>query len=63
MEPALALMLNFAFELDQALCTSVVARMPDGKVIHGRNMDFGFPDAVRNASYIGEFYKNGEYLF
>ena len=26
-------------------------------------MDFGFPDAMRNASYIGKFYKNGEYLF
>ena len=57
------LMLNYAFELGKALCTSIVARQADGKIIHGRNMDFGFPDAMRNASYIAKFYKNGEYLF
>ncbi len=26
-------------------------------------MDFAFPDAMRNASYIGQFYKDGEYIF
>jgi len=26
-------------------------------------MDFGFPDAMRNASYLAKFYKGGEYLF
>lgn len=52
----LVLMLNYAFELHQALCTSIVARTPEGKIIHGRNMDFGFADAVRNATYIGEFW-------
>jgi len=57
------LMLNYAFELGKALCTSIVARQADGKIIHGRNMDFGFPDAMRNASYVGQFYKNGELLF
>lgn len=57
------LLLNYAFELGDALCTSIVARQPDGKIIHGRNMDFAFPDAMRNASYIGQFYKNGEYIF
>ena len=49
----LVLMLNYAFELHQALCTSIIARTPNGNIIHGRNMDFGFADAVRNASYIG----------
>jgi len=53
METALGLMLNYAFEIGDALCTSIVARTPEGKIIHGRNMDFGFPDAMRNASYIG----------
>lgn len=57
------LLLNYAFELGDALCTSIVARTPEGKIIHGRNMDFAFPDAMRNASYIGQFYQNGEYLF
>ncbi len=55
-ETSLVLMLNYAFELHQALCTSIVARTPNGNIIHGRNMDFGFADAVRNATYIGSFY-------
>ena len=55
-ETHIALMLNYAFELGDALCTSIVARTPEGKIIHGRNMDFAFPDAMRNASYIGQFY-------
>ena len=63
MDTYLVLMLNYAFELDKALCTSIVARTPDQRVIHGRNMDFAFADAVRNASYVGEFYQNGEYVF
>jgi hypothetical protein len=56
-------MLNYAFELYKALCTSILARQPDGTVLHGRNMDFAFPDAMRNASYIAKFYRGGEYLF
>jgi len=52
-------MLNYAFELSKALCTSIVARQPDGKIIHGRNMDFGFADAVRDATFTGRFYRNG----
>jgi hypothetical protein len=59
----ITLMLNYAFELGDALCTSVVARQADGTVIHGRNMDFAFPDAMRNATYIGQFYKNGKHLY
>jgi len=57
------LMLNYAFELGDALCTSIIARQPDGTLIHGRNMDFAFPDAMRNASYIGQFYRSGELLY
>eukprot|EP00349_Pseudokeronopsis_sp_Brazil_P005596 CAMPEP_0202959456 /NCGR_PEP_ID=MMETSP1396-20130829/3633_1 /ASSEMBLY_ACC=CAM_ASM_000872 /TAXON_ID= /ORGANISM="Pseudokeronopsis sp., Strain Brazil" /LENGTH=366 /DNA_ID=CAMNT_0049678015 /DNA_START=18 /DNA_END=1115 /DNA_ORIENTATION=+ len=56
-------MLNYAFEIYKALCTSIVARQPDGKVIHGRNMDFAFPDAMRNASYIAKFYRGDQYLY
>jgi len=52
-DPYIMLTLNYAFELGDAMCTSIIARQPDGSLIHGRNMDFGFPDAMRNASYIG----------
>jgi len=63
MDTYMLLMLNYAFELKQALCTSIVARAPDGRILHGRNMDFGFADAVRNATYIARFHKNGKYIF
>mmetsp|Transcript_20933 Transcript_20933/g.20006 ORF Transcript_20933/g.20006 Transcript_20933/m.20006 type:complete len:159 (-) Transcript_20933:95-571(-) len=56
-------MLNYAFELSDVLCTSIVARQPDGSIIHGRNMDFAFPDAMRNASYIAKFYRGDQYLY
>jgi hypothetical protein len=57
------LALNYAFELGKALCTSVVARQADGTIIHGRNMDFAFADAMRNATYIANFYRDGEFLY
>jgi len=56
-------MLNYAFELSDVLCTSIVARQADGTVIHGRNMDFAFPDASRNATYIAKFYRGEKYLY
>eukprot|EP00350_Pseudokeronopsis_sp_OXSARD2_P013931 CAMPEP_0170542488 /NCGR_PEP_ID=MMETSP0211-20121228/1888_1 /TAXON_ID=311385 /ORGANISM="Pseudokeronopsis sp., Strain OXSARD2" /LENGTH=309 /DNA_ID=CAMNT_0010845559 /DNA_START=196 /DNA_END=1125 /DNA_ORIENTATION=- len=56
-------MLNYAFEIYKALCTSIVARQPDGSIIHGRNMDFAFPDAMRNASYIAKFYRGDEFMY
>eukprot|EP00350_Pseudokeronopsis_sp_OXSARD2_P000535 CAMPEP_0170565786 /NCGR_PEP_ID=MMETSP0211-20121228/79407_1 /TAXON_ID=311385 /ORGANISM="Pseudokeronopsis sp., Strain OXSARD2" /LENGTH=284 /DNA_ID=CAMNT_0010886753 /DNA_START=172 /DNA_END=1024 /DNA_ORIENTATION=- len=62
-ETWLVYLLNYAFELSKVLCTSIVARQADGTIIHGRNMDFAFPDAMRNASYIASFYSNGEYLY
>jgi len=62
-ETWLVYLLNYAYELSKVLCTSIVARQADGTVIHGRNMDFAFPDAMRNASYIASFYQNGEYLY
>mmetsp|Transcript_38497 Transcript_38497/g.28337 ORF Transcript_38497/g.28337 Transcript_38497/m.28337 type:complete len:130 (+) Transcript_38497:157-546(+) len=56
-------MLNWAYELGEVLCTSIVARTAEGRVIHGRNMDFAFPDASRNASYIAKYYKGTEYMY
>jgi len=51
-EASLLLMLNYAFELGEALCTSIVARTADGRIIHGRNQDFAFTDAMRNATFM-----------
>jgi len=52
-DSSIGLMLNYAFEIGDALCTSVVARQADGTLLHGRNMDFAFADAVRNATFVG----------
>ena len=49
--------------MEDALCTSIVARQADGTIIHGRNLDFGFADAMRKASYVAEFYKNGKHIY
>jgi N-acylethanolamine-hydrolysing acid amidase len=32
-------------------------------VIHGRNLDFDFPEEMRAITYVANFYKNGVYLF
>mmetsp|Transcript_19608 Transcript_19608/g.14322 ORF Transcript_19608/g.14322 Transcript_19608/m.14322 type:complete len:191 (-) Transcript_19608:463-1035(-) len=58
-----AFMLNYAYELADVLCTSIVARTSEGHVIHGRNLDFGFPDKSRNVTFIAQFYRNGEHLY
>ena len=55
-ETYIVLMLNYAYEIGEVLCTSIVAKQADGTIIHGRNLDFAFPDAMRNASFIGDFY-------
>ena len=39
--------LNFLYEIVTA-CTSIVARKPDGRLIHGRNLDFDFDDLLRD---------------
>ena len=44
--------LNFRF------CTSIVTTQADGKIIHGRNLDYNFPDYLRNLTVRAEFYRN-----
>lgn len=46
-----------------AFCTSSVARMEDGTIIHDRNMDFAFPPLMRAILYEGRFYDGDEYKF
>mmetsp|Transcript_40076 Transcript_40076/g.29572 ORF Transcript_40076/g.29572 Transcript_40076/m.29572 type:complete len:175 (+) Transcript_40076:159-683(+) len=62
-DTALAYMLNNAYEMGDVLCTSIVARTSEGHVIHGRNLDFAFPDASRNVTFIAQFYRGGEYQY
>jgi len=47
----------------QAFCTSIVARQPDGTILHGRNLDFDFADEMRNVTFVAQFYRGEEHLF
>jgi hypothetical protein len=41
-----ALMVNNVVDF-YSYCTSIVARMSDGTIIHGRNLDFDFPSVMQ----------------
>lgn len=41
-----AVMVNIIYELD-SYCTSIIAKQADGKIIHGRNLDFDFAPQLR----------------
>lgn len=56
------LTINYLYSLS-VFCTSIVARQADGTIIHGRNQDYGWPDQMRNDSFIGEFYKDGKMIY
>jgi len=45
------------------LCTSVVAQGSDGRIVHGRNMDWNLPPAIRNIVVDVDFVKNGKKIF
>jgi len=62
-DSSIILMMNYAFELGDALCTSVVARQADGTIIAARNLDFAFADAVRNITFKAEIYKKGVHIY
>jgi hypothetical protein len=40
-------------------CTSIVARMQNGTIIHGRNLDFDYPDIMVHLVYKAMIKKNG----
>ena len=55
-------MCNYAYEFI-AYCTSIIAKTLDGTIMHMRLFDFLAPEISRNMSYVGEFYKGGQYLY
>jgi hypothetical protein len=54
--------LNFMYEMN-AYCTSIVAQAEDGTIIHGRNLDYSYPEYIANLSVNVDFYRNGSYLY
>lgn len=57
-----AVLINYIYEFE-AFCTSIIVKNSNGTIIHGRNLDFGFSEALRNTTYIANFYKNDEHIF
>jgi len=56
--------LNFFYEITSwKMCTSVVARTDDNRIIHGRNLDFEFFRYFANLTAIIDYHKNGKLLF
>ena len=50
-------------ESEPGLCTSIVAQRPDGRIVHGRNMDWNLPAALRAIVIDIDFVKGGKTLF
>ncbi|XP_066282814.1 N-acylethanolamine-hydrolyzing acid amidase-like [Branchiostoma lanceolatum] len=54
--------LNLAYDLT-AFCTSIVAQDDKGTIWHGRNLDYGFGDFLRNITVIVDFQTKGQTLY
>ena len=40
-------------------CTSIVTSQANGQIIHGRNLDYDFPEYLQNLAYMAKYYRNG----
>ncbi|XP_070532010.1 N-acylethanolamine-hydrolyzing acid amidase-like isoform X2 [Ptychodera flava] len=54
--------LNLEYEF-MTFCTSIVAQDANGKIWHGRNMDYGFVDVLRNMTIIADVTKGGKVIY
>ena len=56
------LTINSLYELE-SWCTSVIVRLGNGTIIHGRNLDFDNADAMRGITYNARFVHGSKYSF
>ncbi|XP_066279193.1 N-acylethanolamine-hydrolyzing acid amidase-like [Branchiostoma lanceolatum] len=54
--------LNLVYDLT-AFCTSIVAQDDKGIILHGRNLDYGFADFLRNITVMVDFQTKGQTLY
>ena len=47
------------FKFEKRFCTSIVASQANGQIIHGRNLDYDFPEFLQNLTYMAKYYRNG----
>ena len=45
------------------MCTSIVAQSVNGTIFHGRNLDYSYPDLLRELTIVVDFVQNGQTLF
>lgn len=45
------------------MCTSIVAQAVNGTIYHGRNLDYDFPDLLRNLTIIVDFQQGGQTVY
>ena len=55
---AQAAFLNFMYEYN-SYCTSVIVRMENGTILHGRNLDYPMPEIVRQTTAEVDVYQDG----
>lgn len=53
-----ALLVNSVVDFS-SFCTSIVAKMPNGTIIHARNLDFDFPSIMSKLVFKAIYTKNG----
>ena len=56
------LLMNSLYELE-SWCTSVIARMDDGTIIHSRNLDFAFSETMEKITYNAHYVHGKEHSF
>ena len=55
-------LVNSLYELE-SWCTSIIAKMQNGTIIHSRNLDFDNASLMRTITYTATFERDGKYLF
>ena len=56
--------INFMYEFSTIkACTGVIVRTDEGKIIHGRNLDFSMWELLANLAARIEYYKGGKLLY
>ena len=55
-DTATLMFMQYVYEFS-AFCTSSVARLKDGTIIHDRNLDFAFAEKMRTITFVGQVYK------
>lgn len=55
---------NFGAESKRVkMCTSIVAQTLNGTIYHGRNLDYNFPDLLRDLTVIVDFQQGGQTVY